>query len=420
MKAWFKQHYHWVIAGIVLIQLMICGGMNNNLSLFTIPVSESFGISRATFSLANSLKYFTAFLGTIFSGVFLLRFGYRRSVLFCMAITISALSILSASSNIGLYCLGYAVLGLADGVCISAGPPRIISVWFHRHQGTVLGMVTAATGLGGSLICLMLSGAIEATGWNSAFIYSAVLMTVLAFGLLLLVRDHPRDMGLRPYGEGQAVAKKKVHMDHWIGYTRKEMLRAPAFYLMILGTFISCVFSGGALAVMVPHLQDRGLSAQEAATMQSILMLALAAVKLCCGILTDRIGAKWVMMLCLAGTAICLALFAITSTPAIALLAVLFFAISLPLTSVMISLLSNALFGYQEQTFCVGIFLSMVSLASVIAAPLANTVFDRIGTYVPAFWVAAAGTVLLMGMYFVMYKLADRDKRRILAAEQNQ
>lgn len=420
MKAWLKQHYHWIIAGIVLIQLMMCGGINNNLSLFTIPVSESFGISRGAFSLATSLKYFTGFLGTIFSGVFLLRYGFRRSVLACLAITVSGLSLLSASSNMALYCLGYAVLGLADGVCISAGPPRIISIWFHRHQGTVLGMVTAATGLGGSLICLMLSGAIEASGWNSAFMYSAVLVTVLALGLLLLVRDHPQDMGLQPYGEGQAVVKKKVHMDHWIGYTRKEMLRAPAFYLMILGTFISCVFAGGALTVMVPHLQDRGLSAQEAATMQSILMLALAAVKLVCGILTDRIGAKWVMMLCLAGTAICLALFAITSTPAIALLAVLFFAISLPLTSVMISLLSNALFGYQAQTFCVGIFLSMVSLAYVIAGPLANTVFDRIGTYVPAFWVAAAGTVLLMGMYFVMYKLADRDKKRILAAEQNQ
>lgn len=408
--SWIKKHYHWVIAAIVLIQLMICGGLGNNLSLFTIPVSESFGVSRSAFSFASSLKYLTSFLSAVFSSFFLLRFGYRRSVLACMAITISGLIILATSRNIAVYSLGYAVLGLADGVCISAGPPRIIGVWFHRHQGAVLGMVTAATGLGGSLICLLLSHAIEASGWNSAFLYSALLAAALALGLLLLIRDHPQDMGLQPYGEGQAVVKKKVHMDHWIGYSRKAVLCSPVFYLMLLGTFISCVFSGGALTVMVPHLQGLGLSAQNAASMQSLLMLALAAMKLCCGILTDGLGAKKVMMLCLSGTAVCMALFTIASTPAIALLAVLFFSISLPLTSVMIPLLSTALFGYQAQPFCTGIFLSMSSLAYMIGGLLANMVFDRVGSYVPAFFMAAIGTVLLMGMYFVMYKLADRDK----------
>lgn len=416
--SWIKKHYHWVIAVSVLLQLTVHGGINNNLSLFTIPVSEAFGISRGAFSVAGSLKAVSSFLATCFSGAVLLRFGYKKSVLAFLGVAAVGLGILSASNNLLLYSLGCIIFGLADGVCISAGPPRIVNAWFHRHQGTVLGLVTAATGLGGSLMCLVLSGVMEKAGWNNAFLCGAVFMTVIALIMLILLRDHPQALGLKPFGEGKQTVKKKEDSDHWIGYTYQEMLRSPVFYLMILGTFVSSFFSGGTLAVIAPHLQDRGLSAQEAAAMQSTLMLVLAGVKFGCGIFTDTIGAKWVTVICLTGTAVSLLLFTLVTGPTSALLAVLVFSLSVPLTSVMVPLLSCALFGYQAQTACVGIFMGMISLASTISGPVANRIYDRMGTYNPFFWGAAAGSVALVGMYLFMYKLAGRDKKRILAAHE--
>lgn len=415
-----KKHYHWVIAALVLIQLTIHGGTNNNLNLFVLPVSEAFGISRSAISVAGSLKAVASFLGTFFSGAVLLRLGYRKSVLTFMAVAVVGLGIVSSSSNLIVFSLGYIIFGLADGVCISAGPPRIINAWFHRHQGTVLGMVTAATGLGGSLMCLILSGVIEHAGWNNAYLCGAVLITVIALAMLILVRDRPEDMRLKPYGEGNRTVKKKEGDDHWIGYTNGEMHRSAVFYLMILGTFLSNFFSGGTLAVMVPHLQDRGLSAQEAAAMQSTLMLVLAGVKLGCGILTDTIGAKRVMLLCLGGTVGCLVLFPLVSGTVTAIAAVLAFSLSLPLTSVMLPLLSSALFGYQAQTSCLGVFMAMASLAGIFSGPAANLVYDALGTYNPFFWIGAAVCIALIGLYRFMYKLAERDKQRILAAHQIQ
>ena len=414
--SFIKKHYHWLIVGLVLIQLTIHGGTNNNFAtLFFLPVSQSFGVSRSVFSIATSLKAIASVLGTFLSGVILLRFGYRKSVFASLLVGVCALCILSASNDMLLYSVGCVIWGLADGVCINSGPPRLVSAWFHRHQGAVLGTVTAATGLGGSLMCIILSGIIEKSGWKSAFSTAAILMGIVALLVLILVRDRPEDKGLKPFGEGQRVIKKREHNDHWIGYTFQQMRRSPVFYLMILFTFVSCFFSGGMLAIMIPHLQDVGLTQSQAASMQSTMMLVLAGVKFACGFFSDKVGAKWVTMFCLACTGIAAALFPFVSGTGLALVAAIIFSASLPLTSVMVPLLSSALFGYQAQASCLSIVMAIISLAGIVSGPTANVIFDTVGSYNLFFWICAIGSGALLVLYPVMYKLSDKGKARILS-----
>ncbi len=412
--SFIKKHYHWLIVALVLLQLTIHGGTNNNLTLFFLPVSEDFGVSRSAFSLMSSLKAVSSVVGTFLSGAVLLRYGYRKSVFAFLLIVIAGFGILSASNGLAVYAIGMIIYGLADGVCISAGPPRLVGAWFHRHQGAVLGAVTAATGLGGSLMCLLLSGIIENAGWKIAYLTAMVLIAVIAVAILILVRDRPEEKGLRPFGDGQRETKKKEGNDHWIGYTFKEMRRSPEFYLLVAGTFLSCFFSGGMLAIMIPHLQDVGMTASRAAAMQSTLMLVLAAVKFGCGIFSDKVGAKRVMLVCIAATGIAGALFAFAEAPAIALTAVIIFSASLPVTSVMMPLLSSALFGYQAQASCLSIVMACASLAGIVSGPTANIIFDKLGSYDLFLWICAIGSAALLVVYPIMYKLADKDKARLI------
>lgn len=413
--SFLKKHYHWLIVVLILLQLTVHGGTNNNFAtLFFLPVSQDFQVSRSVFSIATSLKAIASVLGTFLSGAVLLRFGYRKSAFAFLLVGIVALCILSASNGMTLYCIGCVLWGLADGVCINSGPPRLVNSWFHRHQGAVLGTVTAATGLGGSLMCLILSAIIEKTGWKSAFLTAAALMGLVALAIILLVRDHPEEKGLKPFGDGQRVIQKKEGSDHWIGYTFQQLRRSPAFYCMILFTFVSCFFSGGILAVIIPHLQDQGLTATQAATMQSTMMLTLAGVKFGCGFASDKIGAKRVTLVCLACTAIGAALFPFVTTPSLALVTVIIFSASLPLTSVMVPLLSSALFGYQAQASCLSIVMAIISLAGIVSGPTANLIFDRFGSYDLFFWICAIGSAALMLLYPIMYRLATKGKARIL------
>lgn len=413
-----KNQYYWVIAVIILIQHMVSGGINNNLpSLFLVPVTQQLGITRGAYSLAFSLKGISAMISTALSGGIMMRYGYRKSVLVSLMIALGGMTILSFSGNGAVYALGCVVLGLGDGICVSAGAAKIVSSWFYRRKGAVLGLVTAGTGIGGSITCILLSDIIERNGWRSAYLCSAALIAAVLVMLFLLVKNHPEEMGLQPYGFGNIEKRKKVaNKDWWPGFSMKEMTKKPLFYMMCVGTFLSFMCATMVLNVMVAHLQDRGVSTQDAVAMQSVLLLLLAGFKFIFGVASDRLGARPVMLLCLGCTAASLVAFALISSPAIAWVAIIIYAASLPITSVMVPLLSTSLFGYQAQTSCVGIFFATSQIASIVTAPIANLFYDKIGSYTPVFLAAAVVSVFLVILYLIMYKLSDTE-RKILSEE---
>lgn len=410
-----KKNYHWLIAAILLLQLFVIGGIYNNLTnLFTIPVTESMQISRSTFALAVSAKGLAAFISTFFSGALLHRFGYRKIVAFLMFTNCLALVIMALSKNVIMLGVGIGLLGLGDGICLTAGPPQIVRRWFHKHQGLVLGCVSAATGLGGSALCLMFSGIIETKGWQSAFLTSAAIFSVVAVLMFAIIRDDPEELGLKPYGEGQYDHKKNVSFTKkWEGFTMSQVVRMPAFYLLLLCCFLSCVCVYSLSLTVVPHLRNEGFSATQAATVQSILMLVLAGTKLGLGALSDRIGGKRITLICVGCMAASLSMMAFSNNYYSMLASVLLLACGLPLTMLTVPLLIPELFGYRTQTMLVGFFMSTASVATMISAPISNAVYDRLHSYRPMYTLSACIAVALLVLYGVIYLLVARSKKKL-------
>ncbi len=417
MIKFFKNHYHWVVAILVLLQLAASGGSINNVSsMFLLPITESLEISRGDFSLAYSMRAVAAVVFTLVTGVLLVRFGYRKMVVAFLVVTGLGFILVANSHNVIVLSIGFAMLGMSEGFCGTAGASRIVSAWFHRYRGTVLGFVTAATGLGGSLMCLVISGLMGRFDWRAAALGCGVIILIVAVLMLLIIRNHPSQMGLKPFGEGQQLKVKKHKRPDslWSGFTMKQLLRRPTFYMMLIGTFLSCLITYLAQPVIVPHLQDCGLTAGQATAFQSMLMFGMAGSKFLSGTLCDHIGPKWVTMLCLSACAAAMVLLAIVESVLSAVFAVLALAMALPLVSVVIPLLSSDLFGYQSQGTAAGIFLSMMPAALILSGPIVNMAYDALGSYRPVYWVAAVATVLLIGLYLLMYLLSNRDKKKFL------
>lgn len=416
MGAWIKKHYHWIIAIVVLLEMSVYVGFLNNLtSLHLVPVTEELNISRGSFSLAISVKHLVGFFTTMVSGVLFLKFGYRRLVLGGLFLGTVAYGLLAMSSSVTMLAVGTLVLGLLDFACSSTGATKIVGTWFYQYRGTVLGLVSAATGIGGSIFCIVLNRIIENYGWRASFGFCSVAVLLMGIIMLFVIRNRPSDMGLMPYGLGHQPKKKprnSVFRPHWLGLTFGEMLRRPSFYLMLLGTFLSCFCMYMAFNVVAPHLTDRGLSSAEAATMQSMLLLAMAVAKFLTGALCDWLGPRAVTMSCLAASAVALWLLANVSDSGSAIVAMLVFAWALPATTITVPLLTTSLFGYQSSDRAIGVFLAMVTLSSMGATPLSNALFDILGSYSPVFRVCAAATLGIMVLFAVLYILAERDKKK--------
>ena len=80
ISLWLRTHYHWVQAAVMFLMIFSFGGASNNLtSLHIIPVTETLGVGRESFSLAMGAKTFAAMLSTFFSGFLITRLGARLS-----------------------------------------------------------------------------------------------------------------------------------------------------------------------------------------------------------------------------------------------------------------------------------------------------------------------------------------------------
>ncbi len=414
MIKYIKKHYHWIIAASLFLMMGIRGGIGNNLSgLHLIPVTEALQITRAQFALAGSACSVVAMLSTMFSGALISRYGCRSLMSIFLLVGATSAFLMGTASTYPLFFLGYVLWGMTNGFCSDAIATRIVSGWFHKHRGAVLGTVASATGIGGSVVCIFQSALIEKYSYHASYYLAAALLVFSCLLVMVFIRKHPSDMGLDPYGHGERVAhEKREHDDHWTGLSMKELVRTPAFYMMIGGTFISCVLPYLAFNVIVPHLQDCGLTATQASSMQSILLLCLTGSKILAGFLCDAIGARKVALLCMVFDMAGLILLATAGGLTAAIIAIIVFSLALPIVTVVIPLLAASLFGYQAQAQYTGIFLSMVSAASIVASPISNAIYDKIGTYSPVFFTAAGITVLLIGMYLLMYRLADKQREK--------
>lgn len=417
MKKQIRSHYHWIVAAALFIHLGIYVGFLNAKSIFILPITEELGISRSSYSLAvNFLSGLTRCLSLMVSGFVFRKIGYRKALGIGMPVAAVGFAVSAFSNDVIGLCVGAVIEGMVFGMCASVTANRIINEWFHRHRGTVWGVLAATTGLGGSAWSSALPSVMEISGWRGAYLLIGGCVLILMVIDWIFLRDKPADMGLQPYGEGEHLPAAKAAMaeaGYFQGCSFAELVRRPVFYVMLVALIV--IFTGIYIpnSVLVAHGCDRGLSNDEAASLQSILLLALAAVKILFGWLMDRIGVRKVLLICcICGTVSMIALAGMTDYTQ-AMVASLIYSLALPATTLIVPALTIDLFGYHSSVTAIGIFSSLISVGSMAAGPISNIVFDTAGSYAPAFQVAAAALVVMVGVMIVVYRMADADRKKL-------
>ena len=398
-----KQHYHWIVLIIVFLQNIIYGGLGNSEGVFIIPIVESLNTTRGAYSLATATTALVSAVSAAASGKLFQKFGYKNVSIAGLLINSLALVFQGFAQNLWMIALCKALYGVGAGILSTAGAVKIANSWFHKHNGLVLGILTMATGLGGGIMNLLLSTLIDAFDWRITKMLAAVMLGSVAI-LFLAVRNEPADMGLLPYGEGEGKKKQKF-VDAWHGKTAGELFRSPEFYMMCFCTLFTAVSVRLASTVVVPHFQDCGFSAAEAAGFASLNMFLLAFMKLGCGWLSDRIGAKWVTMICVMCMLLMHLLLSFTTGVFAAYCSIILMSVGLVTSTITAPLLTMPLFGYRAYDGVIGIFLALLSVATTIASPVVNYLYDLFGTYKPAFQIAAVLDVVLIIVYLLMFRI---------------
>src|ERR1700761_6957623 len=178
-------HYGWVMVGV-----------------FIVPLQQEFGWTTAEISGALSIRFILFGLMAPFAAALLNRYGLRNVTLTAQLIVVSALVASLAMTQVWQLMLLWGVgIGIGTGMTALVLGATIATRWFTARRGLVVGIMTASVATGQLVFLPLLASLTERLGWRVALGLVCVMLGIAAFFVLLVMRDRPSDVGLRPFGD---------------------------------------------------------------------------------------------------------------------------------------------------------------------------------------------------------------------------
>ncbi|MFE0649289.1 MFS transporter [Streptomyces sp. NPDC059534] len=290
-----RVHRAWFVAAVTFVTIIGAAAFASLPGLLIEPLHTEFDWSRGTIGFAVSVNLALYGITAPFAAALMDRFGIRRVVAIALTI-ISAGSLLTVWMTAAWQLVLYwgLLVGLGSGSMALAFAATVTNRWFVGRRGLVTGILTAA-GASGQLVFLpLLSWLVEHHGWRPAAVtVSLAALAVVPF-VWLLLRDHPADVGLAPYGGEYAEKPAPV-----AGAARRAVTvllkaaRTGPFWLLA-GTFAICGASTNGLIKthFVPAAHDHGMPVTAAAGLLAVIGVFDVVGTIASGWFTDRFSAR--------------------------------------------------------------------------------------------------------------------------------
>jgi len=277
-------HYGYVIVfccclimGVIIGLVMSCAG------IFYGPVSTELGVSVGDFGLYMTFVYALSFLTLSVAGKLLDKYS-ARWLLTASAAVVGLLYLgMSQFNAVWHFYVAGAVIGIAFSFLLYLSYPVLINRWFNSRVGLFIGVCSAASGIGGVLFNPFGGYLIQAHGWRTSYlVFGGIILLLVVPVLGLLLRDHPSDMGLKPFGEkADESAAAKIGTDYAVA------IRTPVFYALTV--FALLMISVSTLNLFLPsYITGVGYSVEQSALVASAIMLGVTIGKVALGYVNDR------------------------------------------------------------------------------------------------------------------------------------
>jgi predicted MFS family arabinose efflux permease len=165
----------------------------------------------------------------------------------------------------------------------------VVNRWFHERRGVVMGILTASTATGQLVFLPALAWLAEHRGWRASVGVVAGASAVVIPLVLLLMRERPRDLGLRPYGAAGDVdaAPQPAAALPLAGLARG--VRSRDFWLLALTFFICGASTNGLVGThFIPAAHDHGIPQVTAAGLLAVMGICDLLGTTLSGWLSDR------------------------------------------------------------------------------------------------------------------------------------
>jgi MFS family permease len=295
-------HYGWVMVALTFFTALVSAGTVGAPGVFIVPLQNEFGWSTAEISSALSIRFILFGLMAPFAAALLNRYGLRNMTLTAQLIVVSALLASLVMTKVWhLVLLWGVVIGIGTGMTALVLGATVATRWFADRRGLVVGILTASVATGQLVFLPLIASLTDHLGWRVALALVCVALGISALAVLMLMRDRPSDLGLRPFGEkGTAPlpvppATKAPILAVALG-TLRDASRSMVFWILFATFFICGASTNGLVQVhLIPMCLDFGIPQVQAASLLAAMGIFDFFGTIFSGWLSDRYDNRWLL-----------------------------------------------------------------------------------------------------------------------------
>lgn len=286
------------------------------LGAIQVYIIEDTGWDIGTLSIAVTAGTWCSGAIAPFAGRLADRYGPRFLVTMGLLVVGCALLALSSVSTSTLwpfftaYIIGRAI---SNPFLIGVVPRTATVNFFRRRRNITLAISGMSRPVGGAINIQIISLIAVTASWRAAYGYVGLFLLALSIPAFLIMRRTPEEIGMLPDGDrptdgaGQAgrVPGRRAPgiATPEFSWTVREAMRTRAYWCLAGTAILAVIASAGLGYVLVPYLVSESgpaLSKPQAVGVGS-LGAVLAMTTLVWGILADKLGPRYCMMLTIAG-----------------------------------------------------------------------------------------------------------------------
>jgi len=411
-----KIHYAWIVAGVTFVTLLAAAGARATPGVIMLPLGNEFQWSRAKVSAIVSVNIFLFGLIGPFAAALYQRFGLRKTMMAALAL----LSVGYAASTVAtqywqfLLLWGF-VVGAGSGLAATVLGAAVATRWFTERRGLVVGLLTASTATGQMIFLPSLAAVVTSQGWRGAPLVVAGATALVIPLVAWLMRDDPRDVGLRSYGEpvaglaeaGTAVGdpgyNKPVNPAKRAVQVLFEAARKRDFWLLAGSFFVCGASTNGLIGThLIPAAFDCGIPEVRAAGLLAAMGIFDLVGTTASGWLSDRYNCRYLLLMYygLRGLSLMMLPTALLGPAAGLGVFALFYGLDWIATVPPTVRLAAEVFGREKAGIVFGWIGASHQVGAAFATYGAGVLRTSQGTYTPAF--IAAGALCLIAALIVL------------------
>jgi len=393
-----KSNYHWImVAACFLLLAVSIGIVVNCFNPLSVALVNKFG-SASSVQTIFTIAALTNLIGSALVGKVFSKASMRIAMPIYAILLSGGIYMWSTCESLNMFYIVAIFVGFgASGVAV-VPCGHLINNWFEEKKGLATGIAFTGSVVGGAALVQMTQYLLNSYDLQTAYTALAIVAAAISIPTtLFVVREHPKDKGLIPYGAkdkgGEQLSLK--------GISLKQFIKTGSFWLLALGVFlVTFVNIGLQNNISICLTQTKGLSGSEAANIITIMFVIGIFAKLLLGAIYDKKGIAFGIIYCIIAYVVSAGVLIYTKDLTMAIVFAVLFTLVNAMTTVAPPYVTARIVGVKNYATIFGIMNLFYGIGLVTGPVVAAKIYDSTGSYDNA-WMLFAGLAVVLGLAMI-------------------